>query len=254
MDEILKLATLDTNTTITRLAMKNYIYLLPFALLFLFGCLKDNPPSIVLEGDFNHLIFLGEDYEDPGYVATDGKGRDITDKVVTHIPQKVEDASETGTFEVSYFVADKKGQSRSNFRYVYIGCDGEKMADTTYEGNIYTSDGTYPTQYMENLVLTFVSYNAETKEQTMEFDMTSYSPLPIKFTFTVADNGLSVSVPNQTYNGYEISPAGETINGNNGSWNSGENGGEYYFKTMYLVVAVNDNGDVNNIAIDLHAM
>lgn len=234
--------------------MKYSVFLIPLGLLLITGCIKGNNPSLEIEGDFRHLMFLGEDYVDPGYVATDGKGQDITDKVETHIPQKVADASETGNFEVSYFVADKKGQSDVNYRYVFIGCDGEKMADNTYEGSIYTSDGSYPNQYEENLVLSYISYNAETKEQTMEFDMTSYTPLPIKFTFIVGENGLSIAVPNQTFGGYEISPEGETVNGNNGTWNAGENGGNYYYKTMYMVVAVNNNGTVKNIAIDVHAI
>ncbi len=74
------------------------------------------PPSITLKGAAEMEIAKGETYEEPGYLAEDSMGRDLTDKVEIVSP----DMSEVGEYQVTYSVVDGAGNSASATRTVSV--------------------------------------------------------------------------------------------------------------------------------------
>lgn len=61
------------------------------------------PPELVLEGDATVLMYVGKEYKEPGYKATDNVDGDITDRVVV---EGTVDTSKAGTYELTYVVKD----------------------------------------------------------------------------------------------------------------------------------------------------
>jgi hypothetical protein len=71
------------------------------------------PPVIKLQGEEKITIEAGGVYSDPGVVATDNKGVDITDMVV--VDNDI-DLHKTGTYTVSYNVTDNIGNKANTVR------------------------------------------------------------------------------------------------------------------------------------------
>lgn len=61
-------------------------------------------------------LHMGETYEEPGFVATGGDGRDLTDAVETTVPEM----SETGIYTVEYQVTDTMGNVTTAERKVDV--------------------------------------------------------------------------------------------------------------------------------------
>ncbi len=62
----------------------------------------EKSPSLTLKGENSLELVRGEPFEEPGYVARDYAGKDISRKVQVKCP----DLSETGEYEISYSITD----------------------------------------------------------------------------------------------------------------------------------------------------
>ena len=74
-------------------------------------------PVITLKGNIQEKIFLGESYQDPGYVAKDEVDVDITDKVQV---KNYINFQKPGLYKVVYQVEDSSGNSTSIERIIQI--------------------------------------------------------------------------------------------------------------------------------------
>ena len=77
---------------------------------------KMDPELILNEDNGQTEAKLGEEYVDPGYIAVDGDGNDITDRVKV----KGEDFKRSGKNEVTYTVSDDSGKTTKVTRQVNV--------------------------------------------------------------------------------------------------------------------------------------
>ena len=75
------------------------------------------PPVIVLSGKKSITINLGEDYKDPGYVAKDSMGNDLTSNV--NVSSNV-NKNAAGNYSVTYTVVDSYGNKAVATRNVIV--------------------------------------------------------------------------------------------------------------------------------------
>ncbi len=73
-------------------------------------------PSLELTGSDNITMKLGENFEEPGYKATDENGKDITEDVKV----SYDDFNEAGENQLAYTVEDSKGRKTRVFRDVTV--------------------------------------------------------------------------------------------------------------------------------------
>ena len=102
----------------------------------------DEAPVINLKGSREIYLLLNNDYEEPGYTATDNCLGDITSNV------KVEnniDKTKTGTYEVSYTVSDNKNTTTVK-RTVYV------VDSTDTKGVIYLTFDDGPGAYTDKIL------------------------------------------------------------------------------------------------------
>lgn len=97
-------------------------------------------PVLELKGG-DVVINLGEDYNDPGVVAT-LNGVDVSDKVKVDASEI--DNSETGLYHVYYSVVNEDGFESSESRNVYV-INGDSME------NIYLCESQYGSRHYYNL-------------------------------------------------------------------------------------------------------
>lgn len=75
------------------------------------------PPTITLRGDKTITIYIGSNYNDPGYSAKDSLGKDITSKV--KVTSNI-NTSIAGVYYVTYSVTDNYGNSSSATRTISV--------------------------------------------------------------------------------------------------------------------------------------
>ena len=75
------------------------------------------PPTITLKGDKTITIYIGSNYNDPGYSAKDSLGKDITSKV--KVTSNI-NTSIAGVYYVTYSVTDNYGNSSSATRTISV--------------------------------------------------------------------------------------------------------------------------------------
>lgn len=75
------------------------------------------PPTITLKGDKTITIYIGSNYNDPGYSAKDSLGKDITSKV--KVTSNI-NTSIAGVYYVSYSVTDDYGNSSNATRKITV--------------------------------------------------------------------------------------------------------------------------------------
>lgn len=80
-------------------------------------------PLLELAGGDSLYIKLGETFEEPGYTASDGNGKDLTDRVRVETPE----FTKAGKEEITYTVTDDAGKSTRLVRQVRV------MPNTEYE-------------------------------------------------------------------------------------------------------------------------
>lgn len=84
-------------------------------------------PVLELAGDRAVYLNLGEAFEEPGFSATDSRGRDLTSKVKTDVPDFTKPGTKAGKAEILYRVTDSRGVTTEVTRQVRI------MPNTEYE-------------------------------------------------------------------------------------------------------------------------
>ena len=93
------------------------------------------PPTIVLNGSSVININVGQAYKDPGYRATDCNGNDITSSV--SISGGV-DVTTSGTYTITYTVADKYGNSAAAKRTVIVNESTIEVKSISLTPNTFT--------------------------------------------------------------------------------------------------------------------
>ena len=73
-------------------------------------------PVIELKGDETISMKLGEEFEDPGFTATDSKGNDLTDQVKV----KNADVTRAGKCRIAYSVVDAEGKGTRIYRNLNV--------------------------------------------------------------------------------------------------------------------------------------
>ena len=79
--------------------------------------LDKTPPVLELEGDEAIGLYIGENFDEPGFSAFDNADGDLTEKV--EIDGSV-DSSESGVYELTYSVEDSSGNSVEKSRLVFV--------------------------------------------------------------------------------------------------------------------------------------
>lgn len=74
-------------------------------------------PVIKLNGSYNQVVLVGNNYYDPGYTAYDNCDLDITDKVIV---SGYVDTNNTGYYSLKYTINDNNGNSTSVTRYIRV--------------------------------------------------------------------------------------------------------------------------------------
>ena len=119
------------------------------------------PPTITLRGSTYDTVNVGSSYSDPGYIATDATGADITSRV--SVSGSV-NTNVAGTYTIKYSVTDSYGNSASKTRTVkvkstYIALQGI----TVSPGNVELSVGE-----TKQITVNFIPNNATNKGTTWQ--------------------------------------------------------------------------------------
>lgn len=98
-------------------------------------------PSIALTGDNPLLLTAGDTFTDPGAIATDTCGGDLTDEIVV---ESTVDAAASGSYTVTYWVSDPAGNEASVVRDVEVAAI--PLTVTAADASMF-SDGDLPTVF-----------------------------------------------------------------------------------------------------------
>ena len=113
----------------------------------------DNKPELTLKGNDTITLYIGREYNEPGYEAKDECDGDLTDKV--QVSGKV-DKDKEGTYEIKYAVLNSNEEKKEKTRKVVISKEpvgGEKVIYLTFD------DG--PGVYTERILDTLKKYNVK---------------------------------------------------------------------------------------------
>lgn len=118
-------------------------------LTIIYEVIDTTAPVITLEGDEDFVLYVGEEYEEPGFIATDICDGDLTDKVVvTGEPSPYRD------FVITYTVSDSSGNTCEVERHVSVVVgDNQKVMYLTFD------DG--PSAYTKRLLDVLDQYNVK---------------------------------------------------------------------------------------------
>jgi hypothetical protein len=86
------------------------------------SCKKENnnPPTITLEGKSVWTIYLQANVTDPGAIAVDNSGNDLTASIVSNWNGSNPNQNLVGTYTITYFVSDAAGNTTSMTRTVIV--------------------------------------------------------------------------------------------------------------------------------------
>lgn len=94
--------------------------------------IPNNPPTITLKGDKIVKLNVGQGYNEQGYVATDGFGKDITSSVKVSGNVNI---TSIGTYYINYSITDSYGLSASVTRIVNVKSNYIKLTGITVSPN-----------------------------------------------------------------------------------------------------------------------
>jgi len=97
-------------------------------------------PEIILNGNQNMSIYVGDKFEDPGVVVTDNYDGDITDKVII---ENTLDTSKIGNYKIVYTITDSSGNSSSIERYIEVKAKPIVNGIAVLNYHFFYSDGEY---------------------------------------------------------------------------------------------------------------
>ena len=103
-----------------------------FAVLLTFllmNCEKPDtiPPEIELLGDDTMHVVLNKSFDDPGAIAKDNNGEDLSESIL--ITSKL-NTDKTGTYKIYYTVTDEDGNKAEKVRYVIVYNQAKKYSGT----------------------------------------------------------------------------------------------------------------------------
>ena len=132
------------------------------------------PPKITLLGDSTMTLSAGEEFNDPGYTASDNCDGDLTDRVTT---DSALDTYRSGTYTIHYQVTDNSGNTADATREVTV--NPVRQADTVVPSGkiIYLTFDDGPGQYTEKLLDVLAKYNVKVTFFTVN---TTYTDLLAK--------------------------------------------------------------------------
>ncbi len=106
----------------------------------LVGCGTDDlsTPVIVLNGDTEVFVKLGDSYTDAGATATDDEDGDISTNIV--VDESDVNTDDIGEYVVTYSVADAAGNTAIEERTVYVYAANTSYAGTYSVNETYTDD------------------------------------------------------------------------------------------------------------------
>lgn len=82
-----------------------------------------NMPSLIIQGNSDIAIPIGEKYEDEGYIAYDATGNDITSQVT--VSGKV-DTKKEGSYRITYTLEDENGNKIESYRNIVVKKETKK--------------------------------------------------------------------------------------------------------------------------------
>lgn len=102
-----------------------------------------NELSLILKGNTTMTIQVGEEYQEPGYLATDSEEGDITNKVSI---QGVVNTKIPGTYQITYVITNQNGDKTEIKRFVKV----EGNRKVTYKNSYDNIDNTLKTWWSGN--------------------------------------------------------------------------------------------------------
>ena len=117
-------------------------------------------PQITLQGDSYIILSYGGTFEEPGFTAADNCDGDLTASVqVSGLP----DPQKSGTYTVTYQVADKYNNVTTASRTVYVKEKGVDLVNDPSKGTkfIYLTFDDGPGPYTEELLDILAKYNVK---------------------------------------------------------------------------------------------
>lgn len=116
------------------------------------------PPELTLLGNINVVLDVGDDYEEPGFTATDDKDGDLTDKVEVTGDY---DTSKAGTYHITYTVTDSSGNTAKIKRTLIVRDKGEITVVDPGDKVIYLTFDDGPSQFTPELLKVLEKYNVK---------------------------------------------------------------------------------------------
>ncbi|MBI3133846.1 MAG: DUF5011 domain-containing protein [Bacteroidetes bacterium] len=172
---------------------KQTVALLMMPLALLLSCAKQANPEVIVNGDEQMTIYVGETFNDPGATATDYKGRDITDDIVVFGSV----GAESGTYTLGYNVHDKKGNSSTGERVVSRGFKNTNLAGTCSVEQ-YTNNGGGTQIYSATITAGTGDIVSVTLDNSNSFTA------PVVMNATISATGTQINISDQSSNGNTI--------------------------------------------------
>lgn len=116
----------------------------------------DQPPQIILKGESQHIISVGDVFVEPGYTAEDIIDGDLTQEVIV---DGAVDCFMPGVYPIVYSVTDKNGNTATETREVIVEAKARPEIRWPQEKTIYLTFDDGPGPYTKNLLKTLKKYD-----------------------------------------------------------------------------------------------
>ena len=119
---------------------------------------NEKPPVITIQGDSQITLAMGESFEEPGFVAVDRNGRDLTAQV--RVTGKV-DTMTAGTYTITYQVTDDAGREALVTRTVIVEPAQQPEVVQPDGKVIYLTFDDGPSAYTQKLLDVLAKYDVK---------------------------------------------------------------------------------------------